>query len=168
MKNLKLITLFIMALALTNCSNNKNEKSLNEQPLLAEANTEETSNNEIALFERLGGTEGITLIVDDIAAAHVQNPVIKHRFEHFLENPEQLARLKQNLVDFLSAGTGGTAHYKGKDMTSTHQGMGITGLEFVETIDDILGVLDKHSIDVESQKDVLFIMFSFRDQIIGK
>ncbi len=33
-----------------------------------------------SLFERLGGVEGITLIVDDVIEAHMNNPEIKEIF----------------------------------------------------------------------------------------
>ena len=42
------------------------------------------------LFNRLGGTEGISLIVDDILEAHLRNPEIKHVFLPIANNPEKL------------------------------------------------------------------------------
>lgn len=35
-----------------------------------------------SLFECLGGVEGITLIVDDVIEAHMNNPVIKDILYH--------------------------------------------------------------------------------------
>jgi len=34
-----------------------------------------------SLYERLGKTEGIGRIVDDVMAAHLRNPIIKMRYE---------------------------------------------------------------------------------------
>ena len=33
------------------------------------------------LYQRLGGAEGMTRLVDDVVAAHLSNPLVKTRFE---------------------------------------------------------------------------------------
>lgn len=120
------------------------------------------------LFERLGGTEGIAAIVDDVVENHMNNPAIKVRFLPYKEEPERLAKIKQHTVDFFSAGSGGPAVYKGRDMPETHKGMNISQAEYMEVVDDIFAALDKHSIDEYTKKDVLFILWSLKDTIIAK
>lgn len=120
------------------------------------------------LFERLGGTVGITAIVDDVIQAHMNNPVIESRFKPYLEQPERLAEIRQLTIDFFSAGSGGSAKYSGRDMPETHRGMNISPAEYMCVIDDIMGVLKKHQIDEESKKDVLAILWSLKDKIISK
>jgi hypothetical protein len=46
------------------------------------------------LFERLGGTTGITAIVDDVIEAHMNNPAISSRFKLYLDQPERLAKIR--------------------------------------------------------------------------
>ena len=120
------------------------------------------------LFERLGGTDGITAIVDDVIEAHVNNPAISARFTPYLNQPERLANIRQHTIDFFSAGSGGAIEYKGKDMPSAHQGMNISAVEYMHVMEDIMGVLKKHQIDAESQKDVLAILWSLKDSIVSK
>jgi hemoglobin len=120
------------------------------------------------LFERLGGTDGITAIVDDVIEAHMNNPAINARFKPYLAQPERLAKIRQHTIDFFSAGSGGPVEYKGRDMPATHQGMNINAAEYMHVIDDIMGVLDKHKIDEESKKDVLAILWSLKETIIAK
>jgi len=126
------------------------------------------SQNELTLFDRLGGTEGISNIVDQMVEVHLQNPKIKHVFIPLAENPENFERIKQNLKDFLSAGTGGAAVYKGKDLPTAHKGMKTTEADWVTATDDLMMVLRNNNMDVETQKDVLFILFSLKNQVIGK
>ncbi|RLD61731.1 MAG: group 1 truncated hemoglobin [Bacteroidetes bacterium] len=121
-----------------------------------------------SLFDRLGGTEGITSIVDDAVAAHSINPVIKARFLPYDEQPERLALIKQHFVEFLSAGTGGTAQYTGRDMETTHTGMNVSPEEFMALVDDFMMVLDKHKVTEQTKKDMLFISWSLKGMIIGK
>jgi hemoglobin len=122
--------------------------------------------NAPALFERLGGSAGITALVDDIVALHMDNPVIRARFRPYLDTPEKLAITKKHLCAFLEAGSGGTAEYCGRTMPDTHRGMNISEAEYMATIDDILAALRRHDIDEQTQKDVLAIAWSLKGDII--
>ena len=120
------------------------------------------------LFERLGGTTGITTIVDDVVKAHMKNPAISARFLPYNEQPEKLAVIKKHTIDFFSAGSGGPVAYTGRDMPTTHKGMNINPAEYMCVVDDILMVLDEHKVDEGSKKEVLFILWSLKDMIIAK
>ena len=120
------------------------------------------------LFDRLGGTTGITSIVEDAVEAHMNNPAISARFLPYKEQPERLAVIKKHSIDFFSAGSGGPVTYSGRDMPATHRGMNISPAEYMHVVDDILKVLDKHKADDETKKDVLAILWSLKDMIIAK
>lgn len=126
------------------------------------------STDQAILFERLGGTKGISIIVDDVVEAHMNNPAIKARFVPYKEQPERLAVIKQHTIDFFSAGSGGPVTYSGRDMPTTHRGMNISPAEYMHVVDDILLVLDKHKIDEGSKKDVLAILWSLKGMIISQ
>jgi hemoglobin len=121
-----------------------------------------------SLYERLGGDEGITLIVDDVIEAHMNNAEIKEIFIPYKEQPERLASIRQHTIDFFSAGSGGPVEYKGRDMPTTHKGMNINAHQYMCVMDDIISVLDEHEIDEESKKDVLFILWSLKGLILNK
>lgn len=119
-----------------------------------------------SLFTRLGGSSGISAIVEDIVAMHMENHVIRARFRPILETPEKLAIVKKHLCTFLEAGSGGTAQYAGRGMREAHKGMNISAAEYMAAIDDILAVLRKHSIDDRTQNDVLAIAYSLKGDIL--
>ncbi len=119
------------------------------------------------LFERLGKREGIAKIVDDVVENHMNNPAISARFLPYKELPEQLAAVKQHTIDFFSAGSGGPAIYSGRQMPEAHKGMNISPEEYMHAIDDIFLALNKHSIDEETKKDVLSILWSLKGTIIA-
>lgn len=127
-----------------------------------------SDSNPSSLYERLGGEEGISSIVDDVVVAHTNNPVIKARFLPYLDQPERLVVIRQHTIEFFSAGSGGDVSYTGKDMPTTHRGMNISAAEYMEVVDDILMVLDKHKIDEQSKKDVLAICWSLKDMIMAQ
>lgn len=120
------------------------------------------------LFDRLGGTPGITTLVDAVVEAHMNNPAISARFLPYREQPEKLAVIRQHTIDFFSAGSGGSVTYTGRDMVTTHKGMNISPTEYMHVVDDIMKVLDIHKADDESKKDVLAILWSLKDMIISK
>lgn len=128
----------------------------------------ETATIKKSLFERLGGRSGISTIVDLTVDNHMKNPAIKARFLPYLQTPERLALIKKHTVDFFSAGSGGPTEYTGRDMVATHTGMNINPAEYMHVIDDIFNALDKQSIDEETKKDVLAILWSLKDTIISK
>jgi hemoglobin len=133
------------------------------------AESEKTNSNaQTSLFDRLGGTSGITSIVDDVIEAHMNNPVINARFFPYQDQPERFAKIRQHTIDFFSAGSGGPIQYTGRDMPETHTGMNISAAEYMAVVEDIMGTLGKHNIDEQSQKDVLAILWSLKGMIMGK
>ncbi|HET8838685.1 MAG TPA: group 1 truncated hemoglobin [Flavobacteriaceae bacterium] len=123
---------------------------------------------EATLFERLGGRTGISKLVENTVDAHMKNPAVNARFLPFLQQPERLDKIKQHTIDFFSAGSGGPAHYSGRDMLTTHTGMNISPAEYMHVMDDIFLALDKQSIDDNTKKYVLAILWSLKDMIISK
>lgn len=120
------------------------------------------------LFEKLGGREGIYKIVEDTVENHMNNPAIKARFLPYKNEPEKLAVIKSHIIDFFSMGSGGPAHYQGRDMETAHRGMNISPGEYVHTVDDIFAALDKNDIDETAKKEVLYILWSLKGMIISK
>ena len=114
-----------------------------------------------SLFERLGGTEGITHIASDVIDNHLVNKTIATRFAK-----SDVAKIKNAAATFFIAGTGGPDVYKGKDLLSAHKGMNISALEFMAVLDDALAALQKNNIAQRDQEEVLFILYSMRSQIV--
>jgi hemoglobin len=114
------------------------------------------------LYERLGGAEGITRLVDDAVDAHLANPAVKTRFE----NSKDIERSKKMSVAFFCAGAGGPESYTGKDMLTVHKGMNISEQEFIAVVDDILGAMDKNNLGEDEKKEVLAVLYSLKSQII--
>lgn len=114
-----------------------------------------------SLYERLGGTEGITQIANDLVELHIANPEIAPRFSNSDPN-----KLKNGAATFFIAGTGGPDVYKGKDMLATHKGMNISAREFMAVLDDALVALAKNKIPQREQEEVLFVLYSMRADVV--
>lgn len=132
------------------------------------------------LFERLGGEQGITALVDDFTTRVLADPRVNWerkgvkrgglftRDESMTWNPtpQNVARLKKHLVQFLSLATGGPAKYDGGDMKAVHAGMRISNPEFDAAVGDLKASLDKLRISDQEQKELLAVVESTRPQIV--
>lgn len=113
------------------------------------------------LYERLGGTEGITRIATDVVNLHAKNPRIAPRFAAV-----DAAKLTNAAATFFITGSGGPNVYQGKDMLSAHKGMNIDEAEFNAVLDDVLEALDRNKIGQREKEEVLYIMYSMRKDVV--
>ena len=167
MKHLRTLGILCLVLLFINCGN----KERNKKDMAFAENAIETIRElpeEKSLFDRLGGEKGISSLVDNITDNHLKNPVINAKFSHLKPGTEPYEIFKAHVREFLSAGTGGTAKYTGKDMVAAHTGFSITGKEFLSTTDDVLMAMDSHLIDEETKKDMLYILYSMKDAVMDK
>lgn len=138
----------------------------------------------LALYERLGGEEGITKIVADFMPRVLADPrvnwqrkgVEKGRFFSFRRErknavlwsatPQNVEKLQKHFAQFLSLATGGPARYEGKEIKASHAGMRISNAEFDAVIGDLKASLDRIQIPNKEQKELLAIVESTRPQIV--
>ena len=116
------------------------------------------------LYERLGGTEGITKIVSDAIDLHFANSAIATRYENAKAD---VVAMKKGATAFFIAGTGGPNNYKGADMLTTHKGMNISNTEFIEVIADIMKALEVNGVGQREKEEVLFVLFSMKEEIVA-
>jgi len=136
----------------------------------------------LTLFDRLGGEQGITAIIEDFTPRAIQDPRVNWErrgaertgFFHHQKSPEwratpdNVTRLKKHLVQFIALATGGPAHYDGKEIKATHSGMHITNAEFDAAVGDLKASLDKLQIPNKEQKELLSIIESTRPEIVAE
>ena len=77
-----------------------------------------------SLYTRLGGYDAIALVVDDF----ITRLATDKRFERFFSgfSTDSKKRLRQHILDQFCVATGGPCVYIGRDMKTTHTGLGIT------------------------------------------
>jgi hemoglobin len=132
-----------------------------------------------SLYDRLGGEQGLTKIIDDFMPRALQDPRVNwsrqgqgsggflhHRSHTWTNSPANVAALKKHMIQFLALATGGPAHYEGKEMRNVHSGMAISNPEFDATIGDLKATLDKLQIPNQEQKELLAIVESTRPEIV--
>ena len=76
------------------------------------------------LYHRLGGYDAVAAFVDDLLPRLLQDPQLGVYWKGKCK--DSLKKDRQLLVDFLAMATGGPSQYLGRDMKTSHEGLGIT------------------------------------------
>lgn len=161
--NSKILFFVVFATTLLSCNTEAKKETVEDTQKEMAVNTPKET-----VYNKLGGAEGISAIVDEIIEIHLQNENIKQYFIPLKENPEYFEQFKQHVKDFFAAGTGGSEEYKGRDMPAAHQGLNLSEADFLHAVDDILLVLDKRQIDRSARNEVLATLYSMKWAVIGK
>src|SRR5262245_48192747 len=101
-----------------------------------------------SLYDRLGGYQAISAVVDDFVA----NVAADKRINKFFANAN-VGRLKARLVEQICQGTGGPCTYTGRDMRAAHAGMDIQGKHFNALLEDLGKSLRKFNVPARQQKE---------------
>src|SRR5262245_54553573 len=127
------------------------------------ASTVEQSMASTKLSERLGGKEAITAVVDDFVARVAADKRINSFFAK-----ANVPRLKMMLVDQICEATGGPCKYTGRDMKTTHKGMGITNADFDALVGDLVATLDKFKVPEKEKNELLSVLGPMRKDIVER
>jgi hemoglobin len=119
-----------------------------------------------SLYKRLGGREGIALVVDDFVVNMAADTRVNARFKSL--PPAAVAKFKSNLSDQICDATGGPCSYLGRDMKTTHQGMQITDAEWTATVENLVKALDKNKAGAAAKNELLAVLGPMKGDIVGR
>ena len=114
-----------------------------------------------SLYERLGGKDAITAVIDDFVARCAADTRINAKFIR-----TDIPRLKTNLVDQVCEATGGPCTYSGRSMRTTHDGMAVTGGEFDALVADLVATLDRFNVGETEKSELLGALAPLRADIV--
>jgi hemoglobin len=114
-----------------------------------------------ALYHRLGGYDRILELTREVVRLHKQNEAIKHMFAQV-----ETEALAKHVADFMSAGTGGTAEYTGRDLPSSHAHLDLTDADFLSAGGDIIKAMQKLEYGQDEIDEVVCILVSLKDQVV--
>jgi len=114
-----------------------------------------------SLYNRLGGHDAITAVVDDFVGRCAGDSRINGKFAR-----TDVPRLKAMLSDQVCNASGGPCTYAGRNMAETHEGMGVTAGEFDALVEDLVATLDQFSVPKPEQDELLGILGPLRPDIV--
>ncbi len=116
-----------------------------------------------SLYERLGGKPAIVAVVDAFVGNVARDTRINSRFA-----TTDIPKLKGHLVDQVCFATGGPCTYRGRDMKTTHAGMGITNMEFSALVEDLVAALNSLQVPEGEQKELLNLLGPMKSEIVER
>lgn len=114
-----------------------------------------------SLYDRLGGKDAITAVVDDF----IGNVAADARINAFFANAD-IPHLKQMLVDQICEASGGPCKYTGKTMKESHTGMKVKGEHFDALVEDLVKSLDKFKVGEKEKADLLGALGPMKADIV--
>lgn len=115
------------------------------------------------LYERLGGKDAITAVID----AFVANVAADDRINKHFANTD-IPHLKVLLVEQVCEATGGPCKYSGRDMKTTHTGMKLTDADFDATVEAMVKALDGAGVGQKEKDELLAALGSMKGDIVGQ
>jgi hemoglobin len=118
------------------------------------------------LYKRLGGYDVIAGIVDDLFARLRTDP----QFQRFASGRslDSHHRARQLLVDQLCALAGGPCIYIGRDMKTSHAGLGISEQEWQANMHHTVAALNKFGIPPREQQEFLALFEKYKEEIVER
>jgi hemoglobin len=150
-----LIPVLLGLLTLSACASSGDKAmSAADKPMVA---------TEKSLYDRLGGKEAITAVIDDFVARVAADT----RINGFFASAD-IPRLKAGLVNQVCQASGGPCTYTGQDMQTVHRGMGITNVHFDALVQDLVATLDKFKVPAKEKSELLAVLGPMRKDIVER
>src|SRR5687768_10359413 len=114
-----------------------------------------------SLYDRLGGKNAITAVVDDFVNRVAADERINQRFFN-----TDIVKLKTLLVEFVAQATGGPIEYTGVDMETSHAGMELVDDEFTALVEDLIASLDKFKVPKKEKDELIGALGPLKPAIV--
>jgi len=114
-----------------------------------------------SLYERLGGKDAISAVVDEFAQNVLGDARINKKFAR-----SDATRLVTNLKEFVCMATGGPCQYTGLDMKKAHKRMDVTAGEFNALAEDLVKALDKFKVQDAEKNELLGALAKLKGDIV--
>jgi hemoglobin len=120
--------------------------------------------SEKTLYERLGGYDAISAVVNDLLPRLMSDSQLGRFWEN--RGEDGINREEQLLIDFLCSRAGGPLLYTGRDNKTSHKGMGISESDWEKFIGHLNATLDNFQLPQQERSDVIGFIESTKADIV--
>src|SRR6266568_5861465 len=117
-----------------------------------------------ALYKRLGGYDAIAAVAGDLLVRLMADAQLARFWQNRAE--DSVRREKQLLIDFLCASASGPLYYVGRDMKTSHRGMGISESDWQAFLVHLEATIDGFAVPAAERSDVLGFVNSTKLDIV--
>ncbi len=119
-----------------------------------------------SLYTRLGGYDALAALTDDFLGRLTTDKQTGRFFQGVSKAHGQ--EIRQRIVEFLCLATGGPCVYTGRDMKSSHVGLGITEADWDRAVALLVESLDLLSVPERERKEILGALGPLKPDIVDK
>jgi hemoglobin len=119
-----------------------------------------------SLYARLGGYDAIAAVVDDFIGRLVADKQLAKFFVGHSE--DSLKKIRMHVIDQLCAAAGGPCLYVGRDMKTSHHGLGITSADWDASAKHLVESLDYFKVPTAEKDELLAFVSSLKKDIVDK
>ena len=116
------------------------------------------------LYYRLGGYDAIAAFADDLLSRLTSDPDLGMYWRGKCK--DSMKKDRQLLVDFLCLTTGGPVNYLGRDMKTSHAGLGISERDWNVFAQHAIAALDDLGVAEPEKSEVLSLAASYKSDIV--
>ena len=118
------------------------------------------------LYKRLGGYDAVAAVADDFIGRLANDKQLGRFLTGLSEDSKK--RLRQLIVDQFCAVTGGPCLYVGRDMKTSHRGLGITESDWDAAAKHLVATLNKFKVGKKEQDELVAAVTSLKPDIVEK
>lgn len=122
--------------------------------------------NRQSLYARVGGYDALALVVDDFIVRLATDKRFERFFAGFSNDSKQ--RLRQHILDQFCKAAGGPCVYLGRDMKTTHGGLGITEADWDAAAKHLVAAMDKYKVPKAEKDELMAFVATQKKDIVEK
>lgn len=120
-----------------------------------------------SLYDRLGGLQGIALVVSDFVDDFIQDPVIlANPAVRERKSPDAAPYIKFQVTALVCEAAGGPCAYTGLDMATAHEGLNVSAAEWDRMVEIFAATLAAHAVPEREQDELFALLGPNRDDIV--
>ncbi|MFY9621743.1 MAG: group 1 truncated hemoglobin [Pyrinomonadaceae bacterium] len=119
-----------------------------------------------SLYARVGGYDALALVVDDFIKRLATDPKFAKFFSGFSVDSQK--RLRQHILDQFCKAAGGPCEYVGRDMKTTHTGLGITEADWDAAAKHLVAAMDKYKVPQAEKDELMAFVATQKKDIVEK
>ena len=119
-----------------------------------------------SLYARVGGYDALALVVDEFIKRLATDPKFAKFFSGFSVDSQK--RLRQHILDQFCKAAGGPCEYVGRDMKTTHTGLGITEAEWDAAAKHLIAAMDKYKVPQPEKDELMAFVATQKKDIVEK
>lgn len=128
--------------------------------ILQKANAQET------LYKRLGGYDAIAAVTDDFIVRLATDKDLSRFFVGHSDDSK--GKIRVHIINMVCMATGGPCNYTGRDMKTTHKGLGISENDWKIMAEHFVVTLNKFKVPKKEQDELLAIVATTKKDIVEK